>query len=265
MPYAHANGIRLYYETSGDANETLVIIPGLGGNHTSWGPLVPKLSETLRVLVFDNRGSGLSDKPPGPYTMDQFADDLAGLLDHLDLASAHVLGSSMGGAIALHFALRHPSRARSLVLGCTSAGGPMSTRPGQDVLDAMVSASELPPEYAMELHFRITYSDGFVDANHDMLVRRDRERRHLRTTPEAYQAQLAAAGSHDNAANLHRIAQPTLIIHGTGDRLIPWQNAEALARGLPSAELVLLDGVGHGLHIEARERVERLVLDFVGR
>ena len=120
MPYASVNGIKMYYETYGEGHP-VVLIGGLGSQIQSWATQVPIYSKHFKVIVFDNRGAGKSDKPDVPYTTEIMADDTAGLLDTLGVESAYVVGKSMGGMIGQWLAIKYPEKVKRLVLGCTSA------------------------------------------------------------------------------------------------------------------------------------------------
>ncbi|TBR18353.1 alpha/beta fold hydrolase, partial [bacterium] len=127
------SGLRLAYETHG-RGETLLLIAGLGRDRRMWDAQVPALSKGLRVVTFDNRGVGQSDSPAGPYTAAQMAADAAGLLDVLEVESAHVAGASLGGLIAQELALSRPARVSRLALLCTHPGQPLCVPMAQDVL-----------------------------------------------------------------------------------------------------------------------------------
>src|SRR5438093_13182896 len=116
MATVRVNGIEVYYEEHG-SGEPLLLIMGLGANAEGWYGQVPAFSREFRLIAFDNRGAGRSEKPNEPYTMRQLADDAAGLLDALEIGSAHVFGVSLGGMIAQELVLSHPPRVRALVLG----------------------------------------------------------------------------------------------------------------------------------------------------
>lgn len=116
-----ANGINIYYETHGEG-EPLLLIEGLGYSSWMWYKQIPELSKKHRVIVYDNRGVGHTDKPDSEYTIELMADDAASLLSALGVESAHVMGVSMGGYIAQELALRHPEKVRSLILAGTNNG-----------------------------------------------------------------------------------------------------------------------------------------------
>src|SRR5215470_8987614 len=125
MERARINGVELAYELRG-AGDPIVMIHGAQGDQSMFNGMWNDFVSSHRVLTFDQRGSGLSDKPDMPYSVAMLADDTAALMDHLGFADAHIIGVSMGGMVAQEFALRHVRQVRSLVLGCTTPGGPKS-------------------------------------------------------------------------------------------------------------------------------------------
>jgi pimeloyl-ACP methyl ester carboxylesterase len=130
MPTTKANGIELYYEVHGEG-PPLLLIMGLGANATAWYRQIPVLSERYRVIAFDNRGAGRSEKPLEPYSIPQMADDAAALMDTLGISTSHVFGMSLGGMIAQEYALRHPERVQALVLGGTTPAAPRQCGPAR--------------------------------------------------------------------------------------------------------------------------------------
>lgn len=120
MPILHCNGISLNYETYGEG-EPLVLISGLGGDSTFWSLSLECLASEFRVIVFDTRGIGKTEAPKEPYSMELMADDLAALLDTLQISTTNLLGFSMGGNIALTFALKYPNRVSKLILAASFA------------------------------------------------------------------------------------------------------------------------------------------------
>ena len=122
MPHTSRDGVSLYWEERG-AGDPLLLIMGLGVTLEGWSRLAAELADRYRIILFDNRGVGRSDVPPGPYAISTLAADVAAVLDAAGIDAAHVFGVSMGGMIAQEFALAYPSRVRSLILGCTTCGG----------------------------------------------------------------------------------------------------------------------------------------------
>ncbi|MEX0998454.1 MAG: alpha/beta fold hydrolase, partial [Thermodesulfobacteriota bacterium] len=120
MPYAQVNGVKLYYEVHGEG-DPVILICGLGSQLQSWATQVPIYSKHFKVIVFDNRGSGKSDKPEEKYLTSDMADDTAALMEELGIESAHIVGKSMGGMIAQWLAIKYPKKVQKLVLGCSSA------------------------------------------------------------------------------------------------------------------------------------------------
>src|SRR5580658_704319 len=136
MPFVESQGTKIYWDEQGDG-APLLLIMGLGYSSALWHRTRPLLSQRYRTIAFDNRGVGLSDVPPGPYSIAAMASDAAAVLDAAGIARAHVFGISMGGMIAQEFALQYPTRTRSLILGCTSSGGPSAVRAESKVIDIL--------------------------------------------------------------------------------------------------------------------------------
>jgi 3-oxoadipate enol-lactonase len=260
VPTARVNDADIYYETHGQG-EPLFLIAGLGANSTLWEAQIPFFAKEFRVVAFDNRGAGRSDKPSGPYSMALFADDTVALMDFLEIGAAHIYGESMGGMIAQEVALRHPQRVRSLVLGCTTFGGPQAVPPPQESLPVLVSLAALSPEEALDQGSRIFYH---ASRREDM-KRRLQAYVDTRTTPEAYQRQLEACIAFDSYERLPQIGAPTLVINGEGDAILPAENSRILSERIPGAELVLFPDSGHLYFHERPAAADTAVLDFLRR
>ncbi len=265
MPYAQVGDIRMYYELHGQG-EPLLMIMGLGGHILDWQPIAPApLDQHYRLILFDNRGAGRTDKPPGPYSLPQMAGDAVGLLEALGLESAHVFGVSMGGMIAQHVALEHPHRVRKLVLGCTMCGPSAGVRASDEVLAYLTPRPDLEPEEALWWSLPASYPEEFI-AEHEELLR-ERIRRHLRhpTPLHAYQAQLdAILNSHDTCERLPELPHRTLVLTGTEDRLIPPENSRILAARIPHAELREIPGAGHVFWVSHPEESVQALVEFLG-
>jgi pimeloyl-ACP methyl ester carboxylesterase len=264
VPTIKVNDIQLYYEVQGQG-EPLVLIMGLGANTHGWDMQIPAFSSEFQVVVFDNRGSGRSDKPASRYTIRLFADDTAGLMDALGIASAHVYGQSMGGFIAQELALSPPQRVRTLVLGSTSCGGRQAVAALPEDLALMATLPSLSPQDAAEKSLPLGYSDEFIARNREELIARALAEAELRAPPDAFGRQAQAAVRHKAYDRLPQIRCPTLVISGSEDKIVPVDNSRILAERIPGAELVVLPKAGHGYLVECAEESNTIVLDFLRR
>ena len=212
MPYAQVGGIKLYYETHGDGHP-IVLIPGLGADTRLFSNVVPLLATSHQVVVFDPRGGGQSDKPIGQYSIEQMADDVAGLFGTLGVASADVVGYSMGGKIALQLAAGHPELVDHLVLAAT-APRPAVTRWFSRRWLMMDLVSRIPI---------LRKADG--------------------QPSYAFEAQRQASKSFDGRGLLSQVKASTLIVRARRDRIVPASDAAELQK-IPGSSLVDLPG-GH--------------------
>lgn len=246
-------GAELYHEQHGvpDA-ETIVLLEGMGGDIPGWRRNIPHLAAELSVVAYDLRGNGNSSEPTGPMTMATFVDDTLALLDGLGIDRAHMYGQSFGGMLAQEFVLTHPERVRTLVLAATHCGG---------------SHVVLPPTTAVPKGepWRSLYAPSFPDAYPDHVAEDLRIGSQQPRHPQGGRRQWEAMQSFDTYDRLPSIEVPTLVLHGTEDRLIDPENASVLASRIPGAELVLLRGAGHLYHSERAEEADDVILDFVRR
>ncbi|CAA7599413.1 Alpha/beta hydrolase fold-1 [Acididesulfobacillus acetoxydans] len=261
MPKCLINGIELYYEIHG-SGEPVLLIEGLGYATWQWFRQVDALAKSYRIVIFDNRGVGESEKPDEPYSIDLMADDAAALLTQLGFAKAHVLGTSMGGFIAQKLALRHQEQVCSLVLACTSFGGPRSLPITAEALDSMQKIAGLTPAEVIRQGFRAAFSSGFM-AREPGLVERLVDRRLNKPTPRfAWERQFAAGAGFAAESDLGQIRVPTLVLAGSEDIVIPPQNSALLAERIPGARLLIFPEAGHLFFIEQAEEFNRQVLGF---
>jgi 3-oxoadipate enol-lactonase len=260
MPHAEVSGRRLHYIRRGDG-EPLLLIMGLSGNHLHWGePFLEALEGDFDVIAHDNRGIGRSDHHGGPFTVADMADDAVGLLDALGIESAHVMGISMGGMIAQEVALRHPERVRSLVLGCTYAGGVGSavTEPAVVMrLTQLFMSGDV--EGALRAGWEANVSPAYREADPEAAERMLAIAAELPGSLEILMAQVQAVAGHDTSTRLKEITAPTLIVHGTEDQMLAVSNARHIAGLMPDARLEILEGVGHLFFWEQPERAAELV------
>jgi pimeloyl-ACP methyl ester carboxylesterase len=271
-----ANGLAFEVEDHGPpSGEPLVLIMGLGMQLVAWpdGLVQALVKSGFRVIRFDNRDIGLSQHLASlgvpsmplqvaryalrlplrpPYTLADMADDTAGLLDALGLASAHVCGASMGGMVAQHLARRHPRRLRSLTLMMTTSGARALPQPSWRVRQALLtppgSPDNLPAlvERAVRL-YRLIGSPGYPTPE-DQLRARVSTALQRSYRPDSVSRQLLAiVGDGDRSPWLGEIAAPVQIVHGEDDVLVPPAAAHDLKARLKGAELDLVPGMGHDL------------------
>ena len=268
MPTVRTNGIDCYYEEHG-SGEPLLLIMGWGGNASTWQPQIPGLSHQYRVIAFDNRGVGRTSATEEPYSTAQMAADTIGLLDALEVPSAHIFGVSLGGMIAQELVLAHPERVSTLILGCTSPGSSQASG-AEKLQDSIASFQEETKEHSPDAGWfsdfmkllwteeALAQSDSHVQDFVLSLIR-------YPPTPHGLRNQAAAIAAHDAYDRLHQISCPTLVITGGEDELIAPRNSGILADHIPSAELRAFPGLRHAFHLEQPNLVNSLIVDFIQR
>ncbi len=265
MPYARtSDSIRIHYEVFGRVNAPAVLmIQGLGADKHGWDLQRFALGATHRVIAFDNRGSGRSDKPFGHYSLEQMAADAIAVLDAVGVERAHVVGASMGGAIAQIIAVRHGERVRSLTLACTACRNHpwrteliqgWATKATEQGMVAMASEAArwvIGPRSFRRFIPAIGWLGplGFGRSSY------------------AFAAQVRAILNTDDelAEELSLLDIPTLVIVGNQDILTPRGDSEELAERIPNAELVVISGAAHGFMVEHASTFNRVLFDFLRR
>ena len=265
MPYAHVNDVNLHYDIHGQG-QPLLFINGLGQPSIAWDPeLLQAMTKTHQVITFDNRGTGLSDKPDEPYTMAMFASDAVGLLDLLNIPRTHVFGVSMGGMIAQELGAHYPQRVASLILGCTTPGGRNAVQAPPESLKALEGRAGMTPEEAGREGWKLSFSEEYIRTHRDQLEA-NLQRTLAHATPRfAYERHFQATMTLRVFKHLKDIKIPTLVTTGRDDILIPAANSEIIAREIPGAELKIFDNVGHGFFISAREPFVATMQEFLSR
>ena len=234
MPFVQSNGIQIYYETHGEGTP-LLLIGGLSNDVTDYERMIPLLCAHRKLILFDNRGAGRSDKPDIPYSIEIMADDTAGLLEALGIAQTDVIGVSMGGRIALDLALRYQRMVHKLVLVSTSAR--VLPTPSRKRLDTLL---------------RIPFAQKWMNA--------------LNRYPQPYYAfwrQREASGGYDATSRLDQIHSPTLILHGKKDSVAPYALAQEMHEKIQGSQMVTFDG-GHIFLFFHPKEFAQAVLDFLG-
>jgi pimeloyl-ACP methyl ester carboxylesterase len=253
MPKAPSNGIELEYDDFGSSSDPpLLLIMGFSAQMIAWDDRFCGLlaDEGFHVIRFDNRDVGLSSRVPEPaYTLDDMAADAAGLLDHLGIAAAHIVGASMGGMIAQLFAIRHPQKTLSLCSIMSTTGNPEVGAPTPEAISALLQPRPTTREEAIargEEVGRIIGSKTLFDAekakrNAALAFDRANDPDGILRQMQAIQAQTA------READLAKVTMPTLVIHGRHDPLVTVSGGEATAKAIPGAQLLVLDEMGHDL------------------
>ena len=270
MPYAPVGAHELYYELHG-TGPPLVLVMGLGVDHRAWVPLLP-LFDGFTTLIFDNAGVGqtrdrATGRPPAPpYSIGRFADDLAGLLRHVELAAAHVVGVSMGGAIAMELAARAPELLRSLTLAATWQRTDGWLRQIFAFRERLLA--ELGPEallrYVSLWAWASPYweGDGIAVISSEELISQTDAQVWDTGERERYLGHLRASIEHDCEERLPAITAPTLVLVGDEDVLTPLRFARAMAAGIPGAQLRVVPAQGHAFSFENPELFASLVREF---
>lgn len=229
--------------------------------------MVPGLAEHLRVIVFDNRGVGRTDKPAGPYTAQLLAEDTAGLLRALGVGRAVVLGHSMGGFVAQALVLSRPELVSKLILASTNFGGPRHVPITEEAMAVLTDISGDPLE-RLRRGIVISTAPGFAEAHPELVREWLAYRARNPLDPAGYQAQMAVglallseAASFEQ--KLKGVRVPTLILFGEHDRVVPPGNAELLAEAIPNSTVRILPDAGHFFPLEAPEAAVAAILEFL--
>jgi pimeloyl-ACP methyl ester carboxylesterase len=288
MPTTEANGIVLCYETMGDpADPTLLLIMGLGCQLVAWDDALCQqlVEQGFHVVRYDNRDVGLStkmDDAPVPdllalaggdassatYTVEDMAEDAAGLLEALDIERAHVVGVSMGGMIAQALAIRHPERVASLCSIMSTTGAPDVGQPSAEAVTALLQLAGETRQEAIEANVALNRVIGSTGFPFDEAALRERAGRAYdrANSPAGVTRQAAAVlASPDRTERLHAVRVPTVVIHGEADLLVHPSGGEATARAVPGARLITVPGMGHDLPVETWPLLNEAVLTNAGR
>jgi 3-oxoadipate enol-lactonase len=258
-----ADGIRIHYQELGvPRGEPVLMIQGLGTNMHGWALNRPVLGMKYRTIALDNRGSGRTDKPFARYTLEQMAEDAIAVLDATKVESAHVVGASMGGAIAQLVAVRHPERVRSLTLTCTAC------RHHQWRRELLAEWAALANERGMrEVAKRaMRWLVGGRSFRRFAPFLGSLGPIALRMPPYAFASQIRAILDTDDSirTELTKLTMPTLVVVGNQDILTPRGDSEELAELIPDSDLVVISGAAHGLMVEHATTYNRVLMDFLG-
>lgn len=253
MARVSVDGVDCYYEAAG-AGAPVAFIGDVGYGAWQWGWQHAAVAGPHQSIVTDLRGSGRSDAPPGPYDVSDLVDDFTAVLSDAGVRSAHVVGSGLGGMVALE-AARTTARVDSLVLVGTAARG------GGLDLDPLWADPDDPS--GLERSLAAGLSAAFVASHPDAIAQMVEWRGAEDADRAAWEAQAAAVEDFDVADRLYEITVPSLVVHGTDDAIWPPERGEALAEGLPRGEFRAIEDAGHLVHVEASKRVNDDLLGFL--
>lgn len=262
MPIAKINDINLYYEVHGEGFP-LVCVSGFSADHIAWISLLDSLAQKYKVIVFDNRGAGQSDVPPGPYSIEQMSEDVYGLCHHLGVEQAIVMGNSMGGFIAQQLMRRYPHFVRaSILINSTQKSRASFNLFCEAQLE--VAAANAPVASCVKLVLSMLYSSDFLSlpGKVDQLVTL-RMNYPYAATMEGKYAQLAAIQDFDSRSWAHEINTPTLVIGSDQDVVFDEKSIQALAQAIPNAQYYSFPRVGHLPHQEVPQAFVRVVDGFI--
>ncbi|MFX1569722.1 MAG: alpha/beta fold hydrolase [Promethearchaeota archaeon] len=272
--FAKVNGIEICYEVSGKGYP-IILIQGFGARKEGFKCQVPALSEHFKVITYDNRGAGKTERVNEPYTMETLADDIKELLDFLEIKKTYVLGTSMGGIIAQQFALQHPEYVDKLILVNTVSGAPDNM--GLELLkENRLEQLELikkDPEKAFwdnaHIWFYREYRKelkenpkkkffGIWSAEDEI-----RESTILMPTPRDIELQIEALKGFNTLERLHEIKNPTLILAALHDRVCSKSNAEEIHKRIANSILKIIEKAGHESPKTRAIEVNNIIINFL--
>jgi 3-oxoadipate enol-lactonase len=258
MDFIETNGVGLRYELAGKGERTLVLVHEMGGSLESWDDVVPRFAGSRRVLRYDTRGAGLSQKIRGDLHIDTMADDIAALLDALAISGKVALaGVAVGGAIALHFAARYPERASAVVAGSPATGVAAERRPAALERVARIEATGMG--FAVEDSMR----NGYAPELRDDIRRFEQFRsRWLGNDPASYATVWRMLAATEMESEFTRLKCPVLVIGGSLDRVRAPALAEATAKAIPGARYVELR-TGHYMSVQTPDLISDCIGEFL--
>lgn len=261
MPKATVNGNEVRYTVTG-SGPWVTLSHSLACRLEMWDEEIARLSKRFTVLAYDSRGHGESGAPARDYSLDEIADDIKGLHDHLGIRESHWIGLSMGGVFGLAAALKYPGIFSSMVLADTSSRlAPEGIAAFGDRVAKVRAANSMEP--MVDLTLRRWFKDSFRAKSPDLMAR---VAGWIRTTPpEGYCGTSAAIPTIDVTSRLREIEVPVLVLVGADDIAMPVAFSEILAQGIPGAELVVIPDAGHLSNLEQPEAFNAALARFYGR
>jgi pimeloyl-ACP methyl ester carboxylesterase len=255
MAFARNGSVQLWWDEVGIGDPVLLIM-GFSWPAQMWHRLWPALSDEFRVIRFDNRGIGKSDVPPGPYTVGDMVADSIAVLDAAGVQRAHIFGASMGGGIAQEFALTHPDRVASLILGCTAA----PDRVAEPAPKVPWLFKIIPPRFFLWRRIAGGYGPNVPRE----VIEEDRAiLKSTRQSTRGLLGQAAAVAAYDSRSRVAGISAPTLVLHGDKDATVPLEEGKILASLIPGARLEIFAGEGHNFMSSVDCPANHVVKEFL--
>jgi len=257
-------GLSLHYEEFGDRhNPSIVLIRGTGADSSRWMPQVELYKDEFHVVIFDNRGVGKSDTVPGPYTVSQMGDDTMLLLDAIGVGRCHLSGSSLGGAIALDAAIKHPDRIASLQMHSSWLRTHGYTAYSLGLLKKFLQLAGVDGYYELMLPLLLTAK--FLSADFDRTMSILAHMRANAASAEGLAAQIEANLSYDLSARAGEVKVPVLVTVGDGDVLLPPSASQEIVDAIPGAEMVVFPGGAHLVTMETPAAFNDATLTWMRR
>lgn len=259
MAVAQVNGIELYYELHGpEDKDVLVLSNGVMMSAASWVFQKMELEKHFRVLLYDCRGMWKSEHPEGPYSMEMHADDLAGLLDELEIQKAHIAGISYGSEISMVFAIKYPGRTQSLiVIDGVSQIDPLLKA---QTMPWLIAAEKGDADLLFDTSYHMNFSEEWIEKNKAALD--GSKVRFADLNLVSFQELMKAFYALDITAELNKITAPALIIVGEKDLIKGYKYSKIIAENIPGSEFVVVPGAGHALCLEYPGTLNTLITGF---
>lgn len=250
MPAADNSGVRIHFSDRGQGAPVL-LLAGMSLDGHIWDDVVAHMPDGLRPIAVDNRGTGGSDVPAGPYSVPEMAADALAVLAELDIGTAVLVGHSLGGFLCQHLALERPEVVAGMVLVGTAHAGGREQLGSSPEVDKLLGRSRGPLEEIVRDSLAVCLGQRFLDEQPDRFDRLVADRVANPPRGRAVAGQRAAGQAFDARGRLGAVRCPTLVVQGDDDRVVPPARGRELAAAIPGAELRLLPGVGHLPQIEA--------------
>jgi proline-specific peptidase len=272
--FALINGIKICYEIYGDG-EPVLLVHGFGAKKESWIAQTQPLAEHFKVIRFDNRGAGKSDRPDTPYTMELFADDINALLDYLKIEKTHIIGWSLGGMIVQNFILKYPKRVDKMVLINTNYGMPDESGP-EAYKNMRLEGLKANKEDPVKAFWQSTRSGYYIKFRKQMEAEPNKKWHGLWSVEDLIQenitdpptekdiiVQAKALTTHNTYDRLHEINNKTLLITATHDRITPRSVMEEINEKIPNSTLKIIEKAGHDSPLSRAPEINQMIIEFL--